>query len=76
MGAIAGLFERANVRTLDGMETAVERVMATIDELPDDVVNDEVVALYAAVDRLNARLSCALACVDPAADGAATRSGS
>ncbi len=52
------------------METAVERVVAAIEALPDDLVNDEVVVLFAAADRLFGRISDALAGVDPAADGA------
>jgi hypothetical protein len=54
------------------METAVERAVAAMDAVPDDLVNAEVVALFAACDRMAALLCSALVRVDPAADGAVT----
>jgi hypothetical protein len=50
----------------------VEEVVRAIEALPDDLGNDEVVALFAAGDLLAARLCAALGRVDPAADGAVT----
>jgi hypothetical protein len=52
------------------MEAAVERVIRAIEALPRDLANEEVASLFAASDRLTARLSSALARIDPAADGA------
>ncbi len=54
------------------METAVERVLRAIAELPDDLSSDEVVALFGGYDQLAARLSSGIERVDPAADGAVT----
>ena len=52
------------------MEAAVERVIRAIEALPRDLANEEVASLFAASDRLTARLSSALARIDPTADGA------
>jgi hypothetical protein len=52
------------------METTVERLVAAVEGLPDDLGNDEIVALFGVSDLLDARLSSALPRVDHAADGA------
>ena len=54
------------------MSAVVERLVRDIEELPADLVNDEIAALLAASDLLAARVSAALERVDPAADGAVT----
>ena len=50
----------------------VDQVLEAVEALPDDLTNEEVVALFAVTDRLTARLSEALHRIDPLDDGAVT----
>jgi hypothetical protein len=51
---------------------AVAMLVEAIDALPDELTNEEVVALFAVADQLASWLSAAIGQIDPAADGAVT----